>query len=255
MHRAMKFTDLIHEHHGVLSEDLCNDIIDRFRKDDRKEGGVCGIGKLDQFKISQDLHISCMIGWEDIDSLIYNALTPYISEYIGILAETFGVHTDNFRDTGYQMQWTSPGEYFRKHSDFNVDIIPETNNSQTVQIRERIITYILYLNDRKGIEDGRTIFTIGDTVMPIEAEVGKLVLFPCYPFYRHEGEPLETGEKFLITGWGNADVTTEILDLDEENTNYLIEVIEDVDVRAANENDPNPFQTVGIRHVANELPK
>lgn len=231
----MEFTDLIQEHYGVISEDLCNQIIDRFQVDDDAGTGMCGIGTHDSYKISTDLLISQHQRWRDIDTLVYDAISPYLGAYMAMLRDTFGIHADDCHDTGYQVQWTTPGGHFLKHSDYDLNILPLTEvhegNTRYVQVRERVATYILYLNDRKGVENGRTIFTLGDTVKPVEAETGKLLLFPAYPFYQHEGEELETGEKYIMTGWITVDTYTDILDLNEEEKKIASAAIEDLNLR------------------------
>lgn len=61
----------------------------------------------------------------------------------------------------------------------------------------RILTYMLYLNDvDKG---GETEFLYQG--LKITPEAGKLVFFPCGFTFPHRGNPIYTGEKYVITGW------------------------------------------------------
>ena len=73
--------------------------------------------------------------------------------------------------------------------------------ARQMHIRHRLYTYIVYLNDRIGVEDGRTQFSFGDDIISIEAKAGKLLMFPANELYTHRGETLTTGEKYLMTGW------------------------------------------------------
>ena len=238
----MEFTDLIQEYHGVISEDLCKHIIDRFQEDDRKSSGYCGLTPTNSFKISIDLLLSEHSDWNDVDAEMFNALSPYISDYVVMLRDTFDINANNFHDTGYQIQWTTPGGHFRKHSDYDLNVLPKTQvkhgDTRYIQVRERVLTYILYLNDRTGVEDGRTIFSFGDTVMPIEAEVGKLVLFPAHSIYRHEGESLRTGEKYIVTGWGTVDRFVPIEEVTDEELDHMTKKFNTLNVERKY---PNPF--------------
>lgn len=238
----MEFTNFIQETHGVVSEDLCNRIIARFQEDDRKSMGRCGFGLVDEYKISMDLLLSEHPEWDDIDAEVFNVISPYISKYMMTLRDTFGINANNFHDTGYQIQWTTPGGHFLCHSDYDISVLPKTQvrdgDTRYIQVRERVLTYILYLNDRKGVEDGRTIFTIGDTVVPIEAEVGKLLIFPAHSIYKHEGEPLKSGEKYLLTGWGTVDSSSPIEELSEEDLDFLTTELKTINIERKY---PNPF--------------
>ena len=71
----IKFEDYIYTDHNALSEDLCKEIIDRFEKDDRKrEGHILRRGTVvvdKTLKDSEDLFITALKEWKDIDNILY----------------------------------------------------------------------------------------------------------------------------------------------------------------------------------------
>ena len=67
------FKDLIYEMHNALDPKTCEDIILKFRHDDRKAPGITTSGQVMlELKKSMDLAISDLDEWEHIDlSLIH----------------------------------------------------------------------------------------------------------------------------------------------------------------------------------------
>ena len=61
----------------------------------------------------------------------------------------------------------------------------------------RVIAYTLYLNDVE--EGGETEFLYQG--VKIKPEAGKLALFPTSYTHPHRGNPIYTGEKYIISGW------------------------------------------------------
>lgn len=228
--------DLILEYHNAFSDDICDEMVERFELDSRKETGLSGLAGRDytgpRNKISLDLEISKIEGWEDMDDRIYNILTPYISSYVNILSDYFYCNGLTYiKDLGYQIQRTDPGGYFNWHNDYDnkplIDQYIEHNDGRPlICTRERIATYILYLNDRLeyGIDDGTTEFRFGNDHKFVTAEKGKLIMFPANPLYPHRGVPLQNGVKYLMTGWVTRDQLYEVAiddgDYEERSQRY-----------------------------------
>lgn len=61
----------------------------------------------------------------------------------------------------------------------------------------RVMNYMLYLNDVE--EGGETEFLYQG--VRLKPEAGKLVIFPTSYVYPHRGNPIYSGEKYIITGW------------------------------------------------------
>jgi hypothetical protein len=205
----MEALDLIIEYPNAFPDDLCDEIIRRVDQDSRLKPGFSGIFGPDETtnKISDDLCISDIDGWYDIDKQLCDIISPYISNYAQFLVDTF-FFDEMFciKDLGYQIQKTKPGGFFNWHNDQAIEIFDDLKYrnefaGSIYPIRDRIFTYILYLNDRYEYEDGKTQFKFGNKYKTITPERGKLILFPANPLYPHRGVPLENGVKYLMTGW------------------------------------------------------
>ena len=214
--------DLVQEHHNVFSDEICDEMVERFESDDRICSGLAGIYGRDytgpRLKVSMDLEISLLEDWKDMDGRIFNILSPYVSEYVKMLREVFRYdQIDHIKDLGYQIQRTDPGGFFGWHTDYNsqplIDqLIRHNEGHPLICVRERIATYILYLNDRLEYsdDDGTTEFKFGEEHKFIKAEKGKLLMFPANVLYPHRGVPLQNGVKYLMTGWVTRDITTKV---------------------------------------------
>ena len=212
------FEDYIIEYPNVIGSDLCNDIITKFDSDDRKYQGRSSAGVFLDVKDSIDLPISALEDWDDIDGQIYESTTKYFSDYIkDYLSWTNNNPPCILNDCGYQIQKTTPGGQYIWHHDallsplIGTDYVTNAGfNKQWV--RERIFTFILYLNDRidgQDSENGRTQFYNSGISKSVVPEKGKLLLFPANTFWTHRGEPLTTGVKYLLTGWCSGYFATE----------------------------------------------
>ena len=214
--------DLILEHHNAFSDEICDEMVERFELDDRANSGLAGIYGREYtgpaLKVSMDLEISLLEDWRDMDNRIFDILSPYISKYVKMLGEQFRYdQIDYIKDLGYQIQRTDPGGYFNWHTDYNCQplidqLIRHNEGHPLICMRERIATYILYLNDRLEYsdDDGTTEFKFGEEHKFIKAEKGKLLMFPANPLYPHRGVPLQNGVKYLMTGWVTRDITSKV---------------------------------------------
>ena len=205
----MEALDLVIEYPNAFPDELCDEIIRRVDQDSRLKPGFSGIFGPDKTtnKISDDLCISDIDGWYDIDKQLFDIISPYIANYAKFLVDTF-FFDEMFciKDLGYQIQKTKPGGFFNWHNDQAIEVFDDLKYrnefaGSIYPIRDRIFTYILYLNDRYEYEDGKTQFKFGDKYKTITPERGKLILFPANPLYPHRGVPLENGVKYLMTGW------------------------------------------------------
>lgn len=95
-----------------------------------------------------------------------------------------------FEDFAFNVQSYEPGEgYPMWHHEF--DIIDRGT-------RARMTVWMLYLND---VPDGGTEFMYQDKI--VQAEKGKLVIWPAYFTHTHRGVVSPTTEKHIATGWGH----------------------------------------------------
>lgn len=208
MRKAHSNDDFVREFKGNLSPKVCKQIINLFEKETYLTSpGETGAGLDTTIKDSLDL----MIGyaaleskkekrrkkWAKLDSILCDALSKGVREYYNefkVFDEKYphewsSFHHPELRDTGYQIQKTTPksGGYV-PHHDSRSEFIGD--RAQT-----RHLTFIWYLND---VDGGPTGFITGRDVQP---EEGKLVLFPATWNMIHWGVPPNTGDKYIVTGW------------------------------------------------------
>jgi Rps23 Pro-64 3,4-dihydroxylase Tpa1-like proline 4-hydroxylase len=197
----MTYSDpLIWTKNKTLSSDFCNSVIDKFENDQRKGQGQVGYGRqvFTQIKKSIDLNISFYKDWKNEDIIFFNSLSEGFANYMEHCNQCnqyfpnafFGSNLTNTmsestQDSGYQIQKTEPGGYYKWHNDALLE-----NNFL------RVITYIWYLND--VTDGGYTEFSNG---MKIQPEQGKMLIFPSTWTYLHQGFPPKSETKYICTGW------------------------------------------------------
>ena len=184
--------EFIYEIEDVIDKKTCEDIIKRFELDKRKIPGITKGGMSTGIKVSIDLPIGRQVmapQWSDVTHNIVNKVNNCLKKYFKYLYENnitkggdpFDLNT---LSTGTpQIQKTEKGGYYRWHHDGD---------------RDRIITYILYLNDVEEGIGGTTDFMCGKSVQP---KAGKLIFFPATWSYIHRGKKLEKGEKYILTNF------------------------------------------------------
>ena len=176
----------IYEFQNSLSEDECNQIIDKFEdsKEDHYKGRVGqNFTENVDIKKSTDMVISGKKDWKDFDTLFFTSLSKALSA----VKKEFDFFSGPFKDIGYAIQKTNPGEYYHWHID-----------SGSHQFSDRQLVAIWYLNDVDG-PGGETEFL--NQNVKIKPETGKLILFPPFWTHEHRGVTLQKGVKYIATTW------------------------------------------------------
>ena len=176
----------IYDFQNSLSEDECNQIIDKFEdsKEDHYKGRVGqNFTENVDIKKSTDMVISGKKDWKDFDTLFFTSLSKALSA----VKKEFDFFSGPFKDIGYAVQRTNPGEYFHWHID-----------SGSHQFSDRQLVAIWYLNNVDG-PGGETEFL--NQNVKIKPETGKLILFPPFWTHEHRGVTLEKGIKYIATTW------------------------------------------------------
>jgi len=185
--REVKPQSFIYEMIGALPADVCLEAIRRFedRADQQVPGRIGQAGdEVPEVKRSTDLRISGRDDWRDIDRTLAQQLVATFNEF----ALDFPFFAANaFKDIGYNLQRTLPGEYYHWH----VDAGPGP-------FCDRQLVAIWYLNDVPG-PGGGTEFPLQDVV--IQPQQGKLLVFPPFWTHVHRGVILEQGVKYIATTW------------------------------------------------------
>jgi len=170
----------------ALSAEFCKDAIARFESaKDEQYAGRIGQSEVENLDIKQstDLVISGKAHWKDVDNTLFSSL----ADALNMLRSKHTFFQGRFKDYGYAIQRTLPGEFFHWHVD-----------SGSHAFADRQLVAIWYLNDVSG-PGGVTEFKHqGVSITP---EVGKLLLFPPFWTHEHRGVTLEQGVKYIATTW------------------------------------------------------
>ena len=176
----------IFEFTNSISGKDCQDIIKRFEESEAEHyQGRVGqtFEENTDIKKSTDMVISGKDNWKDIDTLLFTTLAKALAG----VKKQFDFFTGPFKDIGYAVQRTKPGEFFHWHID-----------SGSHQFSDRQLVAIWYLNDVEG-PGGETEFLYQD--VKVKPESGKLILFPPFWTHEHRGVTLQSGVKYIATTW------------------------------------------------------
>jgi hypothetical protein len=171
---------------NALPAALCRQMIERFEAaaDEQYEGRIGqAVFKDKGVKISTDLVVSGKPHWTDIDRALFRSLATALREF----RESFPYFKGPFKDMGYAIQRTTPGQYYHWHID-----------GGSHQFSQRQLVAVWYLNDVEG-PGGETEFLFQN--VKIKPEQGKLLLFPPFWTHEHRGVTLRAGLKYIATTW------------------------------------------------------
>ena len=171
---------------NALAQDVCSEMIDRFEKhSDEQYPGRIGqtIDHDASVKRSTDLVLSGKPHWQDLDRELFRSLNLALAEF----KQAYPFFAGPFKDMGYAIQRTDPGEFYHWHID---------GGSHEFALRQLVA--IWYLNTLDG-QGGETEFQ--QQAVKITPEAGKLVLFPPFWTHLHRGKTLQTGVKYIATTW------------------------------------------------------
>lgn len=153
-------------------------------KDDQYQGRV-GQTRTEQtdIKRSTDLVVSNKQHWKDIDRALFRSLGSVLNQF----REKYPYFKGPFKDVGYAIQRTDPGEFYHWHID-----------GGSHEFSQRQLVAVWYLNDVAG-PGGETEFLFQQ--LKVKPEAGKLLLFPPFWTHEHRGVTLEQGVKYIATTW------------------------------------------------------
>ncbi len=184
--REVKRHTFIFEKINALPTALCEQIITRFEaaQDEQYEGRIGQVATKDRnIKKSTDLVVSGKPHWQDIDQALFRSLAMVLREF----REAFPYFKGPFKDVGYAIQRTKPGEHYHWHID-----------GGSHDFSQRQLVAVWYLNTVEG-PGGETEFLFQD--IKIKPVVGKLILFPPFWTHEHRGVTLQQGIKYIATTW------------------------------------------------------
>lgn len=170
----------------ALAADICAEMIERFeRREEDQYPGRVGQTREEDFSVkrSTDLVVSGNPHWKDIDRELFRSLSRALREF----SQRFPFFGGPFKDNGYAIQRTEPGEYYHWHID-----------GGSHEFAERQLVAIWYLNSLVDA-GGETEFEYQQ--VEIQPETGKLLLFPPFWTHRHRGVPPQSETKYIATTW------------------------------------------------------
>jgi len=184
--------EYIYEERNMLPKTFCRELIEKFESDSRKEEGTTQGGTVLKIKKCTDLNIEEITGWKLERNRLDKAFRTALSKYItNLKLNVFGEDKLHIVDqlfnnpaltrTGFIMGRYGVGGLFNWH----IDYIP---------FEECICNFIFYLNDHEACTE----FLNGKKIKP---EAGKMVFFPTTWTYSHCGQPVEKGNRYIITGF------------------------------------------------------
>ncbi len=185
--QEVKPGSFIYEIRHALMPEVCKEMVSRFEANEHQQyQGRIGQKERreESIKVSTDLRISGRDDWKDIDSMLFQSLSQALN---GIAAYHPYFAANAFKDTGYNMQRTKPGEFYHWHVDGGPD-----------EFSQRQLVAIWYLNDVEG-PGGETEFLFQE--VKIKPEEGKLILFPPFWTHVHRGTILKKTVKYIATTW------------------------------------------------------
>jgi hypothetical protein len=171
---------------AALALDICREMIDRFEQyGDEQYPGRIGqtVQREDSIKRSTDLVLSGKPHWHDLDRELFRSLNRALAEF----KRRFSFFAGPFKDMGYAIQRTDPGEFYHWHID---------GGSHEFAMRQLVA--IWYLNDLDG-QGGETEFQYQS--VSVTPQAGKLLLFPPFWTHLHRGAVLRSGHKYIATTW------------------------------------------------------
>jgi len=176
----------IFEKKQALAQDICTEMIRRF-EDDTNNQYPGRIGQMHDkdtsIKRSTDLVTSGKDNWTDLDKELFRSLGTALIEF----REHYPFFKGAFKDNGYAIQRTDPGEFYHWHID-----------GGSHEFSQRQLVAVWYLNDVEG-PGGETEFSYQK--VKVKPEAGKLILFPPFWTHEHRGVTLEKGVKYIATTW------------------------------------------------------
>ena len=184
--KEIKPNSFIFELEHALPVDVCEEMIRRFEvSQDEQYQGLIGqtLDKDTSIKRSTDIALSGKPNWKDLDTALFRSLSRALREF----RERYPFFKGPFKDMGYAIQRTSPGEFYHWHID-----------GGSHEFSHRQLVALWYLNDVEG-PGGETEFLFQQ--VKVKPRQGKLILFPPFWTHEHRGVTLQQGVKYIATTW------------------------------------------------------
>ena len=175
---------------NIENDGLCREIINFFEENKNlQRDGVTGSGKNPEIKKTIDI----VVNPNDLKYPKFNCLNKYIQHLYR-----------NFKD--YQNQWPFLKNLVKEMhiGKFNIQrytpgghFVKVHTERSSIASSHRLFAWMTYLNN---VDDGGTThFSHYD--IDIKPETGKTLIWPAEWTHAHNGKILNSGVKYIITGW------------------------------------------------------
>lgn len=184
--KELKPNSFVFEKQNALSAQQCEHMMQQFEahKDEQYLGRIGQLATEDtSIKKSTDLVVSGKAHFKDIDAALFNSIKSALLEF----REAYPYFKGPFKDMGYAIQRTNPGEHYHWHID-----------GGSHEFSQRQLVAVWYLNNVAG-PGGETEFLFQE--IKVTPKQGSLILFPPFWTHEHRGVTLEKGVKYIATTW------------------------------------------------------
>ena len=217
--------DFIECYPNALSNETCQEIIDRFEASDRKAAGQTGQGVDTTKKKSIDITITGLNEWQDLHNVILDSTLRHLMLYLRkfpylmtsamalsvkdpmtgqlrpLSADDIGTASDQdlgaylfriFQPGAINVQKYSKqvGGYYYWHS----EIYPKDPSCEALH---RVLLFMFYLNDVD--EGGETEFLYAEK--KLKPTKGQMVIAPAGFTHTHRGNVPLSSDKYILTSW------------------------------------------------------
>jgi hypothetical protein len=207
-----KVEDFIYTYDNVIDPFICKKIIKLFDNERLKTKGRILSGVDTEIKNTTDFTLFHSLisksvfykDWSAIFKLLTKQINKYINKYIESVNESDNVLFKESVSNFLQFDSFMIQKYNKNEGKYEYH-----NDSHYEMDRNRIITYIFYLNDVEI--GGETEFNRGKFI--VKPKCGKLALFPATWTYPHCGKMPISDDKYIITGWAYTTTNHCVLDI------------------------------------------
>ncbi|KAF1713810.1 2OG-Fe(II) oxygenase [Pseudoxanthomonas yeongjuensis] len=216
--------DFIEIYDGVLDQQVCRSLLQRFEASGQERPGLVGGGCYPELKHSRDICISGRPDWRDVEQTLNQAvflrLLDYLRRYNHALIAPLMVqrnagngaferleqrHMTTMDDAELSRIASSvfrPGRINLQHyrADeggypyWHCELYPRAANAETLH---RHLLWTLYLND--DFAEGETEFLY--QARRVKPRTGSLLIAPTAFTHTHRGNRPQGGDKFIATSW------------------------------------------------------
>tara|TARA_B110000037_G_scaffold218455_1_gene281496 strand:+ start:382 stop:1056 length:675 start_codon:yes stop_codon:yes gene_type:complete len=174
---------------NIENDSLCKEIINFFEENkDLQKKGSTGVGVNQSIKKTTDIGVTP----NDLKNIKYKCLNEYIKGLYKCYEDyqnqwPFTKGFEALHVGAFNIQKYSPGDHF-------AEIHSERGEIAT---SHRVFAWMTYLNN---VDDGGTT-NFSHFNIKVKPETGKTLIWPAEWTHAHSGEILNSGVKYIVTGW------------------------------------------------------